>query len=463
MPLSADRVVEQTNLLKGYHDAERKGLNTVRRYLKGMQRLPAVIPSSSPREVRVMAASSRVNMIRRIVDSLVQSTRVEGFRAKNDADDLAMWNVWQANGMDARQEGVHRSTFAYGTAYAVVLPGDPLPVIRGCSPRNMTAVYGEDPDWPLWALERLGRGLWRLYDDEASYYVSERAYGGFEYVSTEEHGQGVTPVVRFLDEDDLDADDEVEPEGQRLDSRESVTRGQVAPLMPLQDQVDLTTFGLQIAQHYGAFRQRYILGWMADSEKQLMEVGAAKLMTLEGEVEGENAIKVGEFGQTSTDSFIKGRESTIRHMAVMSQTPLHELSPDQANPTSAEALAALEAGHDRKVDGHKALLGESHERMMRLVGRMVGVDVPDDAEVRWADTSATAFAARVDALGKMSALLNIPPQELWPWVPGATRQDVERWKVAAAEGDAFSQLTDLLDRQAAPPNGNGNPQPSPFG
>lgn len=44
--------------------------------------------------------------------------------------------------------------------------------------------------------------------------------------------------------------------------------GIVEPLIDLQDQINITSFGLQVAQHYGAFRQRYILGWVAETEEQ---------------------------------------------------------------------------------------------------------------------------------------------------------------------------------------------------
>lgn len=455
MPLSPQRVVEQARILKGYHEAERAPLEMSRRYLKGIQRLPAVIPATAPRELRVMAQSSRVNMIRRVVESLVQSTRVEGFRSGNDADDLDIWAAWQANGMDARQEGLHRAAYTYGTSYAIVLPGDSYPVIRGVSPRDLTAVYGEDPDWPLWALERLGKGLWRLYDSEATYYIGEDRHEDFTYIDTREHGLKVTPVVRYVDENDLDAEDEVSPDtGLRAaTAAEMPTRGQVAPLMALQDQVDLTTFGMQIAQHYGAFRQRWIIGWTADSEEELLKASASQVWTFDGEAEGENAIKIGEFAQTQLDGYIRSREASVRHMAVISQTPLHELTPDQANPVSAEALAALEAGRDRKLDSHELLLGEAHEQTFRLAGRLMGVEVPDDAQVRWADTSARAFAATVDALGKMGQMLGVPQEALWERIPGVTRQDIEQWRSLAGEGDAFSDLTELLSRQA---NANGN-------
>jgi hypothetical protein len=37
---------------------------------------------------------------------------------------------------------------------------------------------------------------------------------------------------------------------------------------------------------------------------------------------------------------------------------------------------------------------------------------------------------------------------LWDRIPGFTRQDVERAKLLAGQGDPIGQLTGLLDRQA---------------
>ncbi|MDP3984320.1 MAG: phage portal protein [Acidimicrobiia bacterium] len=446
MPLKPAKVLEQFKFLHGIHTSERDRLDVVRRYWKGRQKLPAVIPAGTPNEVNVMARSSRVNIMPIVVNSLVQSTFVEGFRTKGSADDEAIWAVWQANRMDARQTAIHRAAYGYGTAYAVVLPGDPEPVIRGVSPRSMTAVYGEDPDWPMMALERLGKGLWRLFDEEASYYVSlNTATDRAEFISSEIHDVGVTPVVRFLDEDDLDDGDEVEPERQALDRNPPSARGQVAPLMPLQDQIDMTTFGLQIAQHYSAFRQRWIVGWVGESEAKTAKVGASRMLAFEDDPE---SIKLGEFEQTNLDGYIKSREASLRHAATLSQTPVHELIGELVN-MSAEALAAAEAGRDRKVDERKTLLGESHEQVMWVAGRIKGVDVPADAEVKWRDTSARAFAATVDGLGKIATMLNVPSEMLWERIPDTTKQDIQRWREAARQGDSFQDLVDVLNRQAA--------------
>jgi hypothetical protein len=473
--LNAEKAVAQARVLMDYRTAERETLDQLRRYYKGVQNLPAVIPASAPREVRTMARIARVNIIAIVVDSLTQSTYVEGFRAAKQATNIDVWDVWQANRWDARQSGVHRATFSYGAGYAVVLPGNPKPVMRGVSPRSMTALYGEDPDWPIWALEDRRNGLWSLYDDEAIYFLSAKKDNSFEFVETRPHGIGVTPVVRYLDEVDLDADDDVTPDGSGRpgDGGDKPMRGQIAPLISIQDQIDLTTFGLLVAQWYSAFRQRWAIGWVAPDEKALMDkllegdtedpeataraasaaaqaartkAGASQLWTFDVNPED---MKLGEFEQTSLEGYIKSRESSIRHAATLSQTPAHELIGELIN-LSAEALAAADASRDRKVDSIKTSVGESHEQTMWLVGKLTGTAIPNDAQVVWRDTSARSFAATVDALGKLTQMLGIPPQELWERVPGATQQDIERWKAAAQEGDSFKMLADLLERQGAP-------------
>ena len=96
MPLSSDRVVEQARILHGYHVAERSPLDTIRRYWKGRQALAAVIPSSAPREVKELARIARVNVCEIVVDTLAQSTFVEGFRGKGDEADSPVWKTWRA-------------------------------------------------------------------------------------------------------------------------------------------------------------------------------------------------------------------------------------------------------------------------------------------------------------------------------------------------------------------------------
>lgn len=465
--LSPKQAADQVEILRSTHDAERSQLNEIRRYWKGRQPLPTVIPQDAPQQVKRMARIARVNVCPVIIDSLAQSTFVDGFRGGGIPESLQsqlddpIWKAWQANKMDARQTGLHRSTFAYRAAYTIVLPGDPYPVIRTVSPRQLTAFYADDPDWPMWALERAGNGLWKLYDEQAVYYVSEKTenVGGmqqavFTFVEARAYDGdtgGVVPVIRYLDEDDLDAEDEVDD----LSGANRPCGGQIAPMMSLQDQIDLTTFGLLVAQWYQAFKQRYVIGWVPESESQAMRMGASRIMYFEDPASDSGAgtgdgVKVGEFAQTDLGGYIESREAVLKYAATLSQTPVHELVGDLVN-LSAEALAAAEAGHDAKVAERQTLLGESHEQTLRLVGRLMKQPVADDAEVIWRDTSARTFAATIDGLGKLATMLNVPAPELWEKIPGVTQQDVQRWKAEAQTGNAFAQLQSLLEKQQTPP------------
>lgn len=477
MPLSPEAAIEQAKIMHGLHGPEREALDRVRRYWRGRQALPAVVPEGVPLQVRRMAEMSRVNVCRIIIDTLAQSMFVDGFRAEKESEDTAIWSgAWQPNKLDARQTGIHRATFAYGAAYATVLPGDTAPVIRGVSPRNMTTLYGEDPDWPMWAFERLGRGLWRLFDESSVYYLSfKKDAKGWEFVSSEEHRLEVTPVVRYLDEDDLDAGDDVGLERERAGECDLIVGGQIVPVMPVQDQIDFTTFGLLVAQHYSAFRQRYAIGWVAPSERELMDqmlsgedddpeatakaaaaakraaamqAGADRFWTFD---EDADKMKIGEFAETNLEGYIRSREASLRHAATLSQTPVHELIGEMIN-LSAEALVAAENGRERKVDERKALLGESHEQTLWLAGKIANTEIPSDAQVVWRDTSARAFNTTVEALSAMVEKLGVPAEELWERIPGVTRQDIERWKKARKQGDSFDRLTEVLDRQAKPPS-----------
>lgn len=427
----ADEIVDLASRLLQLRTGEQDRLNKVYAYLRGQQGLPAV-PTGVPDEVRKLAQMSRVNLIRLVIDVPAQSLYVAGYRATNDDDDAPSWAAWQANQLDARQTGVHRSALAYGASYVNVLPGTPNAVVRGLSPRKASCFYGADDVWPVYAIEdrtRFGGPVtYRLYTSEVVYELQEGT-ATLEVTDTQEHGLGVTPFVRFRNLLDLD-DDQV---------------GEVEPLMSLQDQIDFTTFGLLVAQHYQAFRQRYVMGWTADDEAAKAKAGASRFWTFD-----DPDVKVGEFGQVDLSGYLNSREATVQHLATISQTPPHHLLGKLVN-LSAEALVAAESGQRRKIAERQITFGEGWEQVLALVAIAEKREPDEGAQVRWQDTEARAFAATVDGLGKLATMLGVPPQELWERIPGVTQQDVARWKQTLLESDALANLTRLMDEQAQPP------------
>ncbi len=327
---AADKALELYKL----HQAERTELDILRQYVTGRQKLPAVIPTDAPNEVKEMARVARVNIIDIVVASLTQSLFVDNFIAPRVPDEgaggpedgaepedlvLPVWRVWQANRMNKHQAGLHRACFTYGTSYTVVTPGDTMPVIRAVSPRMLTAVYGADADWPVYALEkRPTADEWRLYDDERIFVMGKDGDGFTLRTEPTDHGcviAGVarTPVVRYRDLEDLDLEDDAESGimlgGVGPSQQTRIVAGQVAPLMFLQDQINLTSFSLKAAEWYAAFRQRWIIGWTPANSTEKMKAGASQMWTFD---ENPDEVKIGEFAETTLDGYLKSRDATAR-------------------------------------------------------------------------------------------------------------------------------------------------------
>lgn len=179
--------------------AERQRLDKIDRWLRWDHDDPHS-PRHSTNEYRELSARAQAPWGDLIVSSVAQTLYVEGYRRPKAPEDSDGWDIWQANGMDARQVAIFRASLGYGAAYGTVLPGrtlagESMPQMRGVSPREMVAFY-EDPawdDWPVYALRvrRKGPGFdLTLFDDtyvhqlrvsdlsDRPIYVGERPAGG---------------------------------------------------------------------------------------------------------------------------------------------------------------------------------------------------------------------------------------------------------------------------------------------
>jgi hypothetical protein len=133
-------------------------------------------------------------------------------------------------------------------------------------------------------------------------------------------------------------------------------------------------------------------------------------------------------------------------MSTISQVPPYHLLGQIAN-LSAEALAAARDGLDRKVEELQSILTDPWRNSFRLNALAAGDkkgwnDL--NGEVVWRDTSARAFSATIDGLGKAAQMLGIPVEELWRLIPGATADDVNRWVQAKQAYNAKDVVKDAV-------------------
>jgi hypothetical protein len=164
-------------------------------------------------------------------------------------------------------------------------------------------------------------------------------------------------------------------------------------------------------------------------------------------------VKVGQFAASDLKGYLDSKQSGVQDLAAIAQVPPQALLGHISN-LSAEALAATNDGRDRRAGEFKVSLGESFEQFLRLgaaaAGDIAGAE-DESAQVRWMDGSARSLAQTVDALGKMSSLLGIPPEGLWDRIPDTTDQDIEQWKLLKEQEDSLGLLAGVFDDQATPP------------
>ncbi|WP_218721396.1 phage portal protein [Nocardia sp. MH4] len=399
-----------------------------------------------------LARKSQTNFLPLILDIFGQGLKVDNYLASGGQETGQPWTWWQRNRMDARQTGIHRTALQYGVSYATVLPsltsGDdqnPAAVIRGVSPRQMTALYGEplewdprtggpvDDDWPIVALEMKGPMI-RLYDEKAVHFIGVKnvpasalgwtdptysSVNNFEYIEGRNHDVGVCPVVRYRDRMLLDGEE---------------VYGIIEPLMAIQGRIDETVFHMMASQYVAAFKQRYVTGWAPKDETEALRQAASDTWFFR-----DKEVKAGQFDETDLKNYIDSQSSAVRDLSAIAQIPPQAMGVAGISNLSEAALAGLESGRERKSGELETSLGESHEQLLRTCAHITGdaASAADFAsEVKWADATARSFAQTVDGLGKLGTMLGIPPEILWEDIPGWTKTKVDRARTALlAQGE----------------------------
>lgn len=407
-----------------------------------------------------LARKSQTNFLPLILDTFSQGMKVDNYLSGAVVDPKTKqkvaqatappWEWWQRNKFDARQTGVHRTALQYGVSYVTALPSmrpnDPSNgvYLRGVSPRQMTALYGEplewdpraggpvDDDWPIVAMEMNGPMI-RLYDEQNVHFIGVKSVphsalgwkdasylrpSNFEYIEGRAHGVGVCPIVRYRDRMLLDGEE---------------VFGIIEPLMVIQERIDETVFEGLVAQYYSAFRQRYVMGWIPKDQAEAMRHAASDTWYFK-----DPNVKAGQFDATDLKNYTGAKGDAVRDIAAIGQVPAQNLGIEGIANISEATLAGLEAGKDRKAGEIETSLGESHEQMLRTCAYISGdlASAEDFAsEVKWRDQTARSFAQTVDGLGKLAQMLGIPDEVLWEDIPGWTREKVLRAVAARDEQD----------------------------
>lgn len=429
--LDDDEVVATVRDLWASHRDELSMHDRVRGYVSGRYGVPEV-PEGSNEELSDLAKMSVKNVLSLVRDAFAQNLAVVGFRSPEATENEPVWALWQRHRLDARQAEVHRPSVTYGVGYGVALRD----AVRFRSPRQLFAVYSDPQidEWPVYALETwvdtTGRKPVRkgaLLDGDTVYPVVLGSYtgGASQRISAAidpdeqpyKHGSNVCPVVRFVNARDA----------------EDMVCGEIYPLIGLQRAINAVNFDRLVVSRFGAFPQKYAIGWAPADRDELLRASSSALWTFE-----DDTVKVGTLAAAGVEPYNAILEEMVAHVAMTAQIPVAAVTGNVTN-LSAEALAMAEAPHQRKLAEKRQSFGESWEQLLRLLGKLNDVKVDDSAEVIWRETEARSFAQVVDGIGKLVAA-GVPIGTLLDDVPGWTQQRADA---------ARQQIADSVDPIAA--------------
>ena len=444
MSQSAVRELAHEQLLPAF-DKERKALDRIDGWMRWTPE-DIVTKRSRDKEISYLKQISRTPWARLVVQACAQALSLENIYAATRQDDelRKMWAPWDRNDMETKQGALYRAALGYGIAYTMTFPGDTGASITAHSPREFIAMYGDpvEDEYPQSAMRVIAQGrnkprLIRVIDEEAVYFLSEKDYlgGKLDFIDYQVHGMGIPPVVRYANEMDL----------------EGRAPGEVEPLIPLFARINKTDYDRMLTQHFNSWKVRTATGVDEpdsdeEAEVQKMRLRQDDMLVASGDV------KFGTLDETSLEPFIKAKDSDLEAIAAASQTPITAFG--KMINVSAEGLQEARHSLRAKVGDRKKAFGSSNVRTLRLASWAEGRD--EDAadfsvKSKWSDDDATYLASAVDALGKASQMLGVPPQLLWDRIPNVDGTTAEAWRRYAEKHPTADERTADAMRAALNP------------
>lgn len=399
--MSSDLLVDLLRML----DAPQGRISLFNRYYRGDQALSFTAPEVQ-KALNGRFPKVSVNYIRLAVNSVAERLRVTGF------DNPAAWPLWLANNLDQRSALVHREALLTGAGYVSVWSnpdGTPRIAVESC--REVVTQVDPGSQETIAAAKRWVDTTRRethavLYlPDRIERYRASQAGAGpsaLTLFETLDNPLGRVPVVAFRNSD-LPLEDGV---------------SEIADLTCLTDMLSKLTADLMVSSEYGARPRRFASGIEleerpkldADGNPVLDDDGGPVIETVNPFPETDRMMvsendqaKFGQLQGASLDGYRNAVDVILSEISAISSLPPHYLGILHANPSSADALRASEAGLTAKASAKQSVFGQAWEQVMQLAIAVQDRADPSTVEVRvkWNDPATRSVAQESDAVLKL--------------------------------------------------------------
>lgn len=348
------------------------------------------------------------------VDAVEERLDWHGWTSSSGTDPFGLDTVYAANGLDVDSGLGHHDALSYGTAFVIVGAGDagePSPLVTVESPMRVTG------EWDG-RLRRLSSALSvddyhgdgsistvTLYGPVENVTAARSgAWGQWAIVDRDPHGLGRTPVV-MLPNRPLTAD---------AYGRSEISRA----IRSHTDNAVRTVLGMEVNREFYVAPQRYAMG--ADEAmfeddngnvKSGWEAVMGRFLSLPKDEDGD-VPTVGQFDAASPAPFLSQIEGLAKMVAAEIGVPADYLGVvGSGNPSSADAIRAMEARLVKKAERRQAVFGRAWKEVGLLALLVRDRALPDGFETlgsRWANAATPTRAAAADEAVKLVGAGVIP-------------------------------------------------------
>lgn len=347
-----------------------------------------------------------LNWCRLVVDAYVARMSIQGFRyAGDEQTDKDLWVEWQKSGLDAlavqaiyEAVGLGRSYIAVGSdggGGQTITVESPFQTFARRDPRTRKVVDGVK----LWQ-DTDGVNMSTKYEPNRT-VIFQFIRGQWVPVDVDQHNVGVPALVPLV-------------------NRPRITRpngiSEFHDVIPIVDGAIKTATDMMSSVENHAIPRRWIFGV---KNSDFVDADGKKVSAwsrIAGRIwsHPEKDVTAGQFPEANLTNFHETIKLFAGLASQVAALPANYLAFNAVNPSSADAMRAIDAQLELRVKRKFIDFGEAFEDVMRLVLRLkTGSWDPraDSLETVWADPGTPTVAQKADAIVKLVQAKVIPVEQ----------------------------------------------------
>lgn len=375
------------------------------RYYDGLQ--PLVYSSEKLREIfSGLDARFTVNWCAIVINSVLDRMELRAVTVpSDDATTQALVGLREQSGLVDDEHSIHEDVCVTGEAFVLAWPNEETGAIEafhndsrlchaeydGANPRKMRYAA-------KWWPEADGVRLTLYYPDRMEYYATNRAYKPGEtpdakaFIPWDGYGDpvvanpyGVLPMFHFR-------------------SSRRGPQSQLTNVIEPQDMINKLTADMMVAAEFGAFRQRYVISQAGIVNLQNNPNAIWDLVAADKD---SQPTSVGEFSPTDLANYLGAINKFAQDIGVITSTPRHYFYSQGGDP-SGEALIAMEAPLNKKVERLQATLEPTWRDLYSFLAYLGGLQVPSQSIYAAYEESETVQPKTTAEIRELSVRAGMP-------------------------------------------------------